>query len=113
MALFPGDPILERHLASAQRRGEQRRATEPVPPSAAETVAELEEPASAGEAEPAVACPLAAPRPTPAARRFPKVVVAVCGALSLLTAGAIWDHSRGKTPLNASVAGRVSERTAP
>jgi TonB family protein len=109
LSLFPGDPILERHLASAQRMGEQHRAIEePAPSPAAETMAKLEEPAGPREAGPAAAA--ATPNPSNRSRRFRWGVPAVCGVLLLLTIGVIWDRTTGRNQSNAPPPAQVTRK---
>ena len=114
LTLFPGDPILERHLASAQRRGEQNRSIEaPAPSPAAGTMAKLEEPAAPRKAAPA-AGPLipATPKSSTKSRRFPWAVpAAVCGVLLLVAAGVIWDRTTaGKNQSNTPPPAQVTRK---
>jgi general secretion pathway protein A len=109
----PADPMLEGTRASAERSREQRPVAPPPPASVAEAVAKPVEPAGPRETEPALARVAAAPSIPSKQKRFPWAALAVCSVLSLLTAGVIWDHSRGKNPLNVPPTTEVPKLAAP
>ena len=141
LALFPGDPILERDL-QAVLSAQARPATAPEPPAAPSPAAELPEVAAAAgrpvSPQPRPAPPAPVPPAPPRARppetpRFtapPEPVMlspqdisggrsrlAVIGASGLLllatSSAAVWKFSRRPTPVVSASAGKIPAAAAP